>query len=128
MAEFPRPFAVAALLRNDVKTIAAKLESKSGLITQNPIFIAPYDLVIEEVSVVFMTKPDAGNLNVGVDNLDPDEVVDNFNLTTLTNYQPKKLTLVGTSVLKGQNLWAKVSAALSIPGAGGGITINYRPV
>lgn len=106
--------------------ISARLFSAIGIASQCPIFTAPYACVIDSVVVWFFSKPDAGNLDVGTDPTDPDEIVDNFNLTTLTNKVPKSIPLVGSSLASGEELWAKVSGAGASAGSGGGITVNFH--
>jgi hypothetical protein len=112
-------------LRRLTQTVTANLESKSGVITSNAIAAFSVPVVIVKATVWFETKPDAGSLDVGTDDLDPDEIVDNFNLTTLTIHQPLNLTLAGTLVAANTRIWAKVSPATSTPGVGGGLAIEY---
>ena len=106
--------------------ISARLFSSSGVPNKCPIFTAPYDCIIDSVVVWFYTKPDLGALDVGYDDIDPDEIVDNFNLTTLTNRLPATMLLAGTALPSGRELWANVSAAGAVVGIGGGITVNFH--
>ena len=109
-------------------TITVPLSSQTDSDTSNPVAAFGTKVVIVKAQVWFETKPDAGSLNVGTDNSDPDEIVDNFNLTTLTNGSPSNLTLVGTTVAANTRIWAKVSAATSSAGVGGGLSIEYYPL
>jgi hypothetical protein len=112
-------------LRRLTCTVTANLESKTGSATSNAVGIFSTPVVILKATAWFETKPDAGALDVGTDDLDPDEIVDNFNLTTLTSHAPSNLTLAGTQVAANTRIWARVSAATSVPGIGGGIAIEY---
>jgi len=115
-------------LRRLTQTLAVNLESKTGAATTNPIGVFSTPVVIVKATVWFETKPDAGYLDVGTDDADPDEVVDNFNLTTLANHVPSNLTLAGTAIAANTRLWAKISAATSVPGVGGGLAVEFFPL
>ncbi len=108
-----------------VQKAQAVLVSQTGGATTNPVLITHHPIVVLSAEVVFNTKPDAGTLDVGTDNSDPDEIVDAFNLTTLTNHTRSVLTLAGTAVAKDQRIWAKVSAATSSAGVGGLLVLRY---
>jgi hypothetical protein len=101
------------------------LTSLTSAATTNPVLIAQRKLRILHVQVCFNTKPDQGSLDVGTDASDPDEIVDAFNLATLTNNTPATLAILGNAVAKGQRLWAKVGQASSTPGVGGLLSIRY---
>lgn len=108
------------------ETISAPLTSKAGVPTSNPIVTWDMPVIIDLIQVVFETKPDSGTLDVGTDDTDPDEVIDNFNLTTLSNHAVRSLPPVGSYVPANTRVWAKVSSASSAAGNGGGITIHYH--
>ncbi len=109
-------------------TITVPLASQTGSDTSNPVGAFGMRVVIVKAQVWFETKPDNGYLNVGTDSADPDDIVDNFNLTTLSDGVPSNLTLVGTTVNANTRIWAKVSAASSSAGVGGGLSIEYYPL
>ena len=69
------------------------------------------------IQVSCNTKPDAGTLDVGTDNSAPHELVNGFNLTTLTNNTPSSLTLAGRDVAK--NLESIVPEARKLAGGRG---------
>ncbi|MFA5864475.1 MAG: hypothetical protein WC975_07280 [Phycisphaerae bacterium] len=112
-------------LRRLTKTVTAPLASTTGSAASNAVAIFSTPVVIVKAQVWFETKPDAGYLDIGTDNSDPDEIVDNFNLTTLTNATASNLTLAGTTVPANTRIWAKVGAATTTAGAGGGLAIEY---
>jgi len=115
-------------LRRLTQTLTVRLESQAANPTANPIGAFSTPIVVVRAVAWFETKPDAGALDVGTDSDDPDEIVDNFNLTTLTNHQPATLTLAGTTVAANTRLWARVSGATTTPGTGGGLAIEYFPL
>jgi hypothetical protein len=112
-------------LRRLTGTVAANVESKAGVATTNAVAVFSTPVVVIKATVWFETKPDSGILDVGTDDTDPDEIVDAFNLTTLANHVPSNLTLAGTQVAANTRIWAKVSAASSAAGVGGGLAIEY---
>jgi len=111
--------------RRLTQTLVARLDSATGSARTNPVAVFSTGVIIVKATAWFETKPDAGYLDVGTDDTDPDEIVDNFNLTTLTNHAPSNLTLAGTSVAAGTRIWAKVSAATCTAGVGGGLAIEF---
>jgi len=115
-------------LRRLTQTLTAPLESKTGAATSNPVACFSVPVIAVKATTWFETKPDAGILDVGTDNADPDELVNAFNLTTLTNGTPTSLTLAGTLVPANTRLWAKVSAATATAGAGGGFALEFFPL
>ena len=106
-------------------TITVPLNSQVGSATSNPVACFSTAAVIVKAQTWFETAPDAGTLDVGTDNSDPDEIVDNFDLSSLTDHQASTLTLAGTSVSANMRLWAKVGGASSSAGVGGGLSIEY---
>jgi len=106
-------------------TVTVPLSSSTSAATSNPVACFSTAVIIVKAQVWFETKPDAGALDVGTDDADPDEIVDNFDLTTLTNGDPSNLTLAGTSVAANTRLWAKVGQAGSTAGVGGGLAVEY---
>ncbi len=114
--------------RRLTQTVIARLDSKTGSAAVNPVAVFSTPGVIVKATTWFEPKPDAGTLDVGTDNADPDEIVDAFNLTTLTNGVPSNLTLAGTSLAANTRLWAKVSAASSTAGVGGALALEFFPM
>lgn len=114
--------------RRLTQTIVVPLESKTGSASVNPVAAFSTPVVIVKAQTWFETKPDVGALDVGTDASDPDEIVDNFNLTTLTNRAVSNLPLAGTALAANTRLWAKVSAATTTAGTGGALTIEYCPL
>jgi hypothetical protein len=111
-----------------METLSARLESKVGVASLNPIGCWDVPIVIDSVQVWFETKPDAGYLDVGTEPADPDSLIDHYDLTTLTNHVVVQPSLLSTSIPAGTHLWAKVSAASIAAGNGGGIAIQYHRV
>jgi hypothetical protein len=114
--------------RRLTQTVTAKLDSQTGSATSNAVVAFSTPVIVVKAQTWFETKPDAGTLNLGTDASDPDEIVDNFNLATLTNGQPTSLTLAGTTLAANTRLYAKVSAASSTAGIGGGLAVEYFPL
>jgi hypothetical protein len=111
--------------RRFTRTLTVPLSSLTSAATKNAVACFSTPIVVVKAQVWFETKPDAGALDVGTDDTDPDEIVDNFTLTGLTNGDPSNLTLAGTSVAANTRLWAKVGQASSTAGVGGGLSIEY---
>jgi hypothetical protein len=107
------------------QTLIASLTSKTGSASVNPVAAFSTPVIIVKAQTWFETKPDAGALDVGTSADDPDEIVDNFNLTTLINGQAANLTLAGTTLAANTRLWAKVSPATATPGIGGALTLEF---
>ncbi len=105
--------------------VSVQLQSLTTAATVNALFITQRAVKIVGIDVSFNTKPDAGSLNIGTDAADPDDLVDAFDLTTLTNDQPTSLTLVTRDVAVGFRIWAKVGQASSTAGVGGMLTVRY---
>ena len=106
-------------------TITVPLSSQTGSTTSNPVACFSSAAIIVKAQVWFETAPDAGNLDIGSDNSDPDEIVDSFDLSTLSDHQASNLTLAGTAVSANTRIWAKLGAASSTAGIGGGLAIEY---
>lgn len=106
-------------------TITVPLSSLPGEDTKNPVGVFSTDIVIVAVRVWFEELPDSGTLDLGWDDNDPDEIVDNFNLTTLSPHQAMSLPLVSRFVSAASRIWAKVSAAGSAGGVGGGLSLEF---
>lgn len=107
------------------KSVQAVLASSTSAATTNPILITQRAIKIIGIQVSFNTIPNQGNLDVGTDNSDPDEIVDAFNLASLTAHTPAAMTLAGVNVGKNLRLWAKVGQASSTAGVGGVLSLRY---
>lgn len=107
------------------RALQVPLTSLTTAATTNPVMIAQRTIVILSVQVSFNTVPNQGLLDLGTDATDPDEIVDAFNLATLTAHTPRLLTLMSTLVQKGQRVWAKVGQASTTAGVGGMLSIRY---
>lgn len=105
--------------------VHAPLTSSTSAATTHTILIPQRPIRIISAEVVFRTVPDAGLLDVGTVVADPDELVDAFNLTTLTTNTPAILTLVARTFAAGVPIHAKVGQATSTAGAGGLLTLRY---
>jgi hypothetical protein len=103
----------------------APLASSLSAATTNPVLITQRAIKIVSAQVSFNTIPNQGNLDVGTDNSDPDEIVDAFNLAGLTAHTPAILTLAGADVAKNVRIWAKVGQASSTAGVGGVLSLRY---
>lgn len=105
--------------------ISVPLASSTGAATTNPVMITQRAIRVLHAQVSFNTVPGAGALDVGTDNSDPDELVDAFDLTSLTAHVPAALTLNFRDVAANQRIWAKVGQASSPAGVGGVLTLRY---
>lgn len=112
-------------LSQEIRTVSVPLASSTSAPTSNGVLITQRPIVVLSAHVAFNTKPDAGALDVGTDGSDPDEIVDAFNLASLTNHEPAALTLAGSAVAAGTRIWAKVGQATSTAGVGGQLTLRY---
>jgi len=109
----------------EVRYANVPLASLTSGSTTNPVMITHKPCVILSAEVIFNTKPDVGNLDVGVGNTTPNEIVSAFNLASLTNNTKSSLTLAGSAVAAGARVWARVGAATSTAGVGGLLTLRY---
>lgn len=107
------------------RSLHVPLASSLSAATTNPVMITQRAIRILHAQVSFNTVPGGGNLDVGIDNADPDELVDAFNLTGLTANTPAALTLNFIDVAAGQRVWARVGQASSTAGVGGVLSIRY---
>ena len=114
--------ALSTLVEQSVQAPLASLTTGAAV---NPVLIAQRPITIISMQVVFNTKPDAGALDVGTDDTNPNQQVNNFNLTTLTNNIPATLTLAAAAVAKGARVWARVGQASSTAGKGGLLSVRY---
>lgn len=106
-------------------SVQAPLASSLSAATTNPVLITQRAIKVVSAQVSFNTIPNQGNLDVGTDNSDPDEIVDAFNLATLSAHTPAILTLAGVDVAKNLRVWAKVGQASTTAGVGGVLSLRY---
>jgi len=111
--------------RRCTRNIVVPLESSTSAAISNAVACFGTPIIVVKAQVWFETKPDAGALDVGTDASDPDEIVDNFDLSGLTNAVASNLTLAGTTVAADTRIWAKVGQASSTAGVAGGLSIEY---
>lgn len=107
------------------QAVNAPLSSLTSAATTQTILVPQRAMRVISAQVVFRTLPDQGLLDVGTVAADPDEMVDAFNLTTLTANVPTLLTLVTRSFAAGVPIHAKVGQASSTAGQGGMLSIRY---
>lgn len=105
--------------------VQVPLASSTTAATTNPVLITQRAVRVLTAQVSFNTPPDTGLLDVGTDNADPDELVNAFNLASLTPNTPTTLTLSTTDVAGGLRIWAKVGQATSAAGVGGLLSVRY---
>jgi hypothetical protein len=102
----------------------ALVSSTSG-ITKNPVMITQRALKIVSVEVSFLTVPNSGNLDVGSGASTPTQIVNGFNLASLTANTPASISPYSRDVAKGLEIWAKVGQASSTAGECGVLTMRY---
>lgn len=101
------------------------LASSTSAATTNPILITHKPILILAAEVIFNTKPDQGLLDVGTGDTTPNQIVNGYNLATLTNNVRATLPLAGASVAKDLRMWARVGQAGSTAGIGGLLMLRY---
>jgi hypothetical protein len=109
----------------EVRFVNTPLASLTSGATTNPVLITHKPTLILTGEVIFNTKPDAGNLDVGTGNVNPTEIVNAFSLAGLTNNVKANLTISNGAVAAGARIWARVGQATSTPGVGGLLTLRY---
>lgn len=112
-------------LSQDIRTASVPLQSLTTALTTNAVLITQRPILVLSAHVVFNTKPDVGNLDVGTGNTNPTEIVTAFSLPSLTNHVPTTLTLVNPSVVATTRIWARVGQATTTAGVGGMLTLRY---
>ncbi|MCB9853522.1 MAG: hypothetical protein H6819_10535 [Phycisphaerales bacterium] len=116
-----RPF-LASSIEHVVQTSIAGSTSAA---TTHVVLTTQHAIRIVSVQVLYLTPPDQGALDVGFSVADPDDIVNNFNLATLSANAIQAMTLAGRDVTAGVSLLARVGQASSNAGAGGIVTIRY---
>jgi len=115
------PFAIHSVEQQTQTALVGSTSSTSThviMITQRPIKVM-------SAQALYLTPPDQGALDVGFTLADPDDVVNNFNLATLSANTAALLPLAGRNVPAGISLLAKIGQASSSAGAGGTLTLRY---
>ncbi len=98
--------------------------STSAAITQ-PVMIPQRAIRVVSIEVSFLTVPNQGNLDVGTTLADPDELINAFNLATLSPNTPVAPSLAGRDVAAGLPILAKVGQASTTAAAGGMLTMRF---
>jgi hypothetical protein len=106
-------------------TTSVPLASSTSAATTNPVLITQRAIKAMSVQASFNTVPNSGNLDVGTDNTNPNQIVAAFNLATLTAHVPANLSLAGRDVAKNLRIWAKVGQATTTAGVGGLLTVRF---
>jgi hypothetical protein len=106
-------------------SVSAPLASSLSGTTTNPVLITQRAIKVTSVQASFNTVPNSGNLDVGTDNTNPNQIVAAFNLATLTAHVPANLTLAGRDVAKNLRIWARVGQATTTAGVGGLLTVRF---
>lgn len=106
-------------------SVSAALASSTSAATTNPVLITQRAIKITSVQVSFNTVPNSGNLDVGTDNTNPNQIVSGFGLSSLTAHVPANLTIAARDVAKNLRIWAKVGQASSTAGVGGVLTVRF---
>jgi len=107
------------------RDLIAPLASSTGGATVNPVLITQRAIKVVSAHVSFNTVPNQGNLDVGTDNTNPTQIVNGFNLATLTAHVPAELTLFGRDVARNLRIWARVGQASTTAGVGGMLCVRY---
>lgn len=98
--------------------------STSAAIT-HPIMIPQRATRVISLEVSFLTVPDQGNLDIGTTLADPDELVNSYNLTTLSANTPVVLPLVSRDISAGTPVLVKIGQASTTAADGGILTMRY---
>ncbi len=105
--------------------VQVPLQSLTSSATTNSVMITQRAIRLVGIDVCFNTVPDQGNLDVGTHASDPDEMVDAFDLSTLSANTPSTMALASTIFGDGLRVWAKVGQASSTAGVGGVLSVRY---
>jgi hypothetical protein len=113
---------IAAQVEQSVNIPLASLTTGA---TVNPVMITQRAIKVVSAHVSFNTVPNSGNLDVGTDASNPNQIVSAFNLASLSAGVPAGLTLNFHDVTKNLRIWAKVGQASSTAGVGGLLSLRY---
>jgi len=107
------------------RQVQTQLTSLTTAPTTNQVMIVQRAIKVISMQVSFNTVPDAGTLSVGTHNSNPTELVNAFNLTTLTAHVPAVLTPNLTAVAAGLRVYGRITQATATPGVGGVFSMRY---
>ncbi|HWL94462.1 MAG TPA: hypothetical protein VNT79_13115 [Phycisphaerae bacterium] len=107
------------------QAVYAPLTSSTSAATTHTVMVPQRAIRVVSAQVSFRVVPDQGLLDVGIVVADPDEMVDAFNLTTLSVNTPALLPLASRSFAAAAPIYAKVGQATSTAGLGGMLALRY---
>jgi len=116
-----RPFETAGaeqVVSIDLTSSTSQANLHTVLVTQRPVRI-------HSAEVRFATVPDAGALDVGLNPSDPDAIVNNFNLATLSADTNQLLTVSDRDHPADTRILARVGQASSTAGVDGVLMMRY---
>ncbi len=116
-----RPFETAG----NEKSVAIDLNSSTSQANLHTVMITQRPTRIHSVEVRFATVPDAGALDIGVNPSDPDAIINNFNLATLSPATNENLTISDRDQPADVRILARVGQASSTAGVDGVLMIRY---
>ena len=105
--------------------VSVRLDSLTSAATRNAVMVTQRAVKVVSIDVSFLTVPSAGNLDVGTGPTSPTQLVNGFNLASLTANTPTSLTLYGRDVARNMHVWAKVGQASTTAGECGLLTVRY---
>lgn len=105
--------------------VQATLISSTSALTKNPVMITQRSIKVVSVEVSFLTVPSSGNLDVGTGASSPTQIVNGFNLATLSANTPTSISPYSRDVAKGMQIWARVGQASGTAGECGVLTMRY---
>jgi hypothetical protein len=101
------------------------LISSTSATTKNPVMISQRAIKVISTEVSFLTVPNSGNLDVGTGPTNPNQIINAFNLASLTANTPTFVAPSNRDVAKGLHIWARVGQASSTAGECGLLTMRY---
>ncbi len=105
--------------------VQTRLTGSTSADTTHVVMSTNRAIRVVSAQVLYLTPPDQGALDVGFTLVEPDDVVNNFNLASLSANTAQVLTLAGRSVPAATSLLARVGQASAAAGAGGILTIRF---
>lgn len=105
--------------------LQTQIGGSTSAATIHVLMTTQHPLRIISVQVLYLTPPDQGALDVGFSVADPDDVVNTFNLASLSANSQQAMSLAGRDVPANVSLLARVGQASSSAGTGGILTIRY---
>ncbi|MCG8405119.1 MAG: hypothetical protein MI923_07990 [Phycisphaerales bacterium] len=108
------------------ETVTVAISGSTSAAVTHPVMIPQRNIRVISLEVSLITIPDQGNLDVGTTLADPDELVNAFNLATLSSNTPAAPILASNrKVDAGIPILAKVGQATSTAADGGMLTMRY---